>query len=66
MRVPSRSLGLSLGLSLLPALALAQAPEAQAEVSIADVKLGAHWYGPSLKTEDLKGRVVLVEFWGMN
>lgn len=31
---------------------------------IEGLKLGDHWYGPKLSTEDLKGRVVLVEFWG--
>jgi hypothetical protein len=31
---------------------------------IEKVKLGEHWYGPDLKVEDLKGRVVLLEFWG--
>jgi len=61
-----RVLPLSVGLALLPALGLAQAPPAQSEASVSDLKLGAHWYGPSLKTEDLKGRVVLVEFWGIN
>ena len=61
-----RALPLTLGLSLLPAFVVAQAPPAQGDASVSDLKLGAHWFGPDLKTEDLKGRVVLVEFWGIN
>ena len=34
-------------------------------VSIKDVKLGKHLYGPEWKPEDLEGRVVLYEFWGL-
>lgn len=30
------------------------------------VKIGESWYGPKLNSEDLKGRVVLIEFWGRN
>jgi hypothetical protein len=37
-----------------------------AEASLDTIKLGEHWYGPEWKTEDLKGRVVLFEFWGIN
>lgn len=38
---------------------------ATAEVFLKDVKLGEHWYGPEWTLEDLKGRVVLFEFWGL-
>lgn len=38
---------------------------AKSSVSIKDVKLGKHVYGPDLDLEDLEGRVVLYEFWGM-
>ncbi len=30
------------------------------------VNLGEHWYGEKLDLKDLKGRVVLYEFWGLN
>jgi ABC-type nitrate/sulfonate/bicarbonate transport system substrate-binding protein len=30
------------------------------------VSLGESWFGPKLGVEDLKGRVVLIEFWGRN
>ena len=39
---------------------------AEAAANLKDVKLGEHWYGTELKNEDLKGRVVLMEFWGIN
>ena len=39
---------------------------AEAAANLKDVKLGEHWYGPELKNEDLRGRVVLIEFWGIN
>ena len=29
------------------------------------VRLGSHWYGPELALEDLEGRVVLIEDWGL-
>ncbi len=38
---------------------------ASAQVFLKDVKLGEHWYGPQWTVEDLKGRVVLFEFWGL-
>ena len=28
-------------------------------------QFGKHWYGPDLTHEDLTGRVVLIENWGM-
>ena len=30
------------------------------------VRIGDVWHGPKLTTEDLKGRVVLIDFWGIN
>ena len=30
------------------------------------VSLGEHWYGDKINLEELKGRVVLYEFWGIN
>lgn len=33
---------------------------------VAIESLGTHLYGPQLTMEDLKGRVVLIEKWGVN
>jgi cytochrome oxidase Cu insertion factor (SCO1/SenC/PrrC family) len=30
------------------------------------VSLGEHWYGDEIDLKDLKGKVVLLEFWGLN
>jgi hypothetical protein len=50
-------------LAALPAfLTLAAAGDEKS--AIEGLRLGEHWYGPKLATEDLKGRVVLVELWG--
>lgn len=39
----------------------------RAEVTSTEgINLGEHWYGPQYKVEDLKGRVVLFELWGIN
>ena len=38
---------------------------AQESVSLKDVKLGEFWYGSKLSPEDLRGRVVLFELWGL-
>jgi len=37
----------------------------QESAALKDVKLGEHLYGPELKADDLQGRVVLFEFWGI-
>ncbi len=46
--------------AFLPATALSQE-----SVSIQDAKLGDYWFGPKLNAEDLKGRIVLLELWGL-
>jgi hypothetical protein len=49
---------------LLAAL-LALAPVgAEETITIDDLNLGTHWYGPKVTTKDLAGKVVLVELWG--
>ena len=51
---------------LLAAL-LALAPfgaGADETITIDDLNLGTHWYGPKVTTKDLAGKVVLVEMWG--
>ena len=43
------------------------AAEATETKSVLDsVSLGSHVFGPRLGVDDLKGRVVLMEFWGRN
>ena len=57
-----------LGALAVPALLTASlAAESEGQKSeIEGMSLGDHIYGPKLDLEDLKGRVVLVEFWGIN
>lgn len=62
MNRPARRAAVA-GLSLLAVLLMA--PLASA-TTIDDLTLGETWYGEPLKPADLKGRVVLVEFWGYN
>jgi hypothetical protein len=52
----------------VPALLTAPvAAESEGQKSeIEGMSLGEHIYGPKFSLEDLKGRVVLVEFWGIN
>jgi len=50
--------------ALLAAPAAAQSEGEKAEIE--KISLGDHIYGPKFSVEDLKGRVVLVEFWGIN
>ncbi len=45
-------------------LALAGDPTESKSV-LGSVRFGEHWYGPKLGTEDLKGRVTLIDFWGL-
>ena len=57
--------------TILPALLafpafLSSAFAADTTSEVEGLKLGEHWYGPKLEVGDLKGRVVLVEFWGRN
>ena len=57
---------------LLAAVSLAAIPltavkaEPKGEANLAGVTLGEHWYGPDYTLDDLKGRIVLLEFWGYN
>jgi hypothetical protein len=51
-------------LAALPLLcSLARAEDSKSELD--SVRLGDVWYGPKVTVEDLKGRVVLIDFWGL-
>ena len=51
--------------ALVLATAVAAAPAASA-TTIQDLTLGDTWYGEPITQDGLKGRVVVVEFWGFN
>jgi len=58
-----RTLALFTILGALAAPAAARAEET-ARTDLEQVRLGDFIYGPKVDLEDLKGKVVLVEFWG--
>ncbi len=45
-------------------LALAGDPTGSKSV-LDSVRFGDHWYGPKIGNDDLKGRVTLIDFWGL-
>jgi hypothetical protein len=49
-------------MAAVPSLVLA----AETKSTLESVSVGSHVFGPKLNVEDLKGRVVLIEFWGRN
>lgn len=53
------------GLGMLLSLALVRPAGAQ-EPRTEGISLGTHIMGPKLTTNDLKGRVILLELWGIN
>ena len=55
----------SVPLALL-STAMALEPKGEATGGLDGVNLGEHWFGPNLTLDDLKGRIVLLEFWGYN
>jgi hypothetical protein len=60
---------LAVGLAVLGGLALAapgRGAAADEQVTVAQVRLGETLHGPAVKSDDLKGRVVLLEFWGIS
>jgi hypothetical protein len=50
--------------SLTPAFAVAA--DFNMDVKTSGVKLGTHIMGPELSNSDLKGQVVMLEYWGLN
>ena len=49
---------------LLGLTTLSQADEPTNDITLDGVSLGTHVMGPELKTDDLKGKVVVFEYWG--
>jgi len=41
-------------------------PKLNMKMTLADVRLGTYIMGPKFKADDLKGQVVLVDYWGVN
>ncbi len=37
---------------------------AQKTAQLAELQLGDHWFGAGVTHDDLRGKVVLVEYWG--
>jgi hypothetical protein len=46
------------------AIAPAQNKPAQNAAQLAELRLGDHWYAAEATHDDLRGKVVLVEYWG--
>lgn len=44
----------------------ARAAEFNMKITTDDISLGKHIYGPEVTKDDLKNRVVFVEFWGIH
>src|SRR5262249_1863607 len=62
----SRSVRLGVLAVLLSLCGTAGADDFRLDLTLDDIVLGKHVLGPQVKTEDLKHKVVLVEFWGVN
>ena len=41
-----------------------QGPVDPGPITVSDLNLGKHWFGPEVTKQDLRGKVVLVEIWG--
>ena len=57
------ALWLGFGAATAPAQKPAQKP-AQQPAQLAELQLGDHWYAAEATHADLRGKVVLVEYWG--
>lgn len=55
-----------LGGVLAIALPVATAVPAKSTQLESSVRLGGHWYGEQIDLKELRGKVVLYEFWGIN
>jgi hypothetical protein len=56
----------SVGALVLALSACSSAESSEKGTLLEKVNLGENWYGPKLSLDDLKGRVVLIEFWGQH
>lgn len=54
----------ALAAPLLVAQDHGQGPVEPGPITVADLNLGTHWFGPEIDNKDLLGKVVLVEIWG--
>ena len=45
---------------------LAAEESGASKAAIDSLSLGSHVFGPKVSVEDLKGHVVLIDFWGRN
>ena len=52
-----------LALAVMPALA---GDTESGKSKLESVSIGEHWYGPNWSADDLKGRVVLIDYWGQH
>jgi hypothetical protein len=50
----------------LVALGLPARADFNMKITTDDINLGKHIYGPELSKDDLKHRVVMMEFWGIH
>ena len=68
MKSTAAILGLAvlLGGGFAPSGPTATAGRAKSTQLESAVTLGELWYGDEIKLKDLKGKVVLYEFWGIN
>ena len=58
------ALVLAPGAAIAPAQEPAQNNPAQNAAQLAELRLGDHWYAAEATHDDLRGKVVLVEYWG--
>ena len=62
-RYPRKALFATAALALAVATSRPASGQEQ-EVRLQGLRLGDHWYGPEVDHADLRGKVVLVEYWG--
>ena len=50
--------------AMLTLVTLGHADDDQPKITLKDAKLGTHVHGPEVDADDLKGKVVVFEYWG--
>jgi|SoiMethySBSTD1v2_1073268.scaffolds.fasta_scaffold188297_2 hypothetical protein len=61
-----RRSGFLLSATLCLGMPLAAEESGASKAAIDSLSLGSHVFGPKVSVEDLKGHVVLIDFWGRN